>query len=124
MSEISRDEVLSMEQRKHTRNRVDYAASFSGDGIKGYGLIFDLSSTGCRARTNITVSKGEFVGVLIDVTRYTTPLQVALAVTRWSHGQEFGLEFTRMEPNHQQQLRELIQATEAAMALPQETETQ
>jgi hypothetical protein len=124
MSEISREEALSMEQRKHTRYRVDYAASFSGDGIKGYGLIFDLSSAGCRARTNITVSKGEFVEVLIDVTRYTTPLQVALAVARWSHGQEIGLEFTRMEPNHQQQLRELIQATEAAMALPQDTETQ
>jgi hypothetical protein len=113
-----------MEQRKHTRYRVDYAASFSGDGIKGYGLIFDLSSAGCRARTNITVSKGEFVEMHIDVTRYTTPLQVALAATRWSHGQEFGLEFTRMEPNHQQQLRELIQATETPMALPQDTETQ
>ena len=113
-----------MEQRKHTRYRVDYAASFSRNGITGYGLIFDLSSAGCHARTNITVSKGEFVGALIDVTRYTTPLQVALAVVRWSHGQEFGLEFTRMEPNHQQQLRELIQATEAAMALPQDTETE
>jgi hypothetical protein len=124
MSEISREEALSMEQRKHTRYRVDYAASFSGEGIKGYGLIFDLSSAGCRARTNITVSKGEFVGVRIDVTQYMTPLQVALAGARWSHGQEFGLEFTRMEPNHQQQLRELIQATETPMALPQDTETQ
>ena len=112
-----------MEQRKHTRYHVNYAASISGDGIKGYGLIFDLSSAGCRARTNITVSNGEFVGVRIDVTRYMTPLQVALAVARWSHGQEFGLEFTRMEPNHEQQLRELIQATETPMALPQDTET-
>ena len=55
--------------------------------------------------------------MLIDVPRYEPPLQVALAVVRWSHGQEFGLGFIRMELNHQQRLRELIQATEAAEAL-------
>lgn len=113
-----------MEQRKYIRYQVEYAGSFSGDGITGQCVILDLSSAGCRARSTITVGKGEFLGVLIDVPRYETPLQVTLAVVRWSHGQEFGLEFIRMEPNHQQRLRELIQATDAAMAQPQDTETQ
>lgn len=106
-----------MEQRKHGRYPVEYSGSFSGDGISATGVIFDLSSAGCRARSEVTVGKGEFVGVLIDAPRYETPQQVALAVVHWSHDQECGMEFIKMAPNDQQRLRDLIRATESARAL-------
>lgn len=109
-----------MEQRKHVRYRVEYSASFSGDKISGQGLIVDLSSVGCKVSSTIAVGKGDFVGVLIDVPRYETPLHVNLAVVRWSHGQQFGLEFIQMEPHEQQRLRELIRQTELADGLQHE----
>lgn len=104
-----------MEQRKHTRYRVEYAGSFSGDKISAQGVVLDLSSVGCRARSPVAVEKSDFIGVLIDVPRYPTPLQVALAVVRWSQGHEFGMEFIRMAPEYQQQLHELIRETEAGL---------
>jgi hypothetical protein len=113
-----------VEQRKYTRYPVEYAASFSGDGITGAGVILDISSAGGRARSEIAIGKGEFMGVLIDVPRYRTPLQVALAVVRWSNGQEFGMEFIKMTPDEQLRLRELIRQTEAARALRQSSESQ
>jgi hypothetical protein len=109
-----------MEQRKHARYQVEYAGSFSGDTISAQRVILDLSAVGCKARSTVVVEKGDFVEVLIDVPRYATPLQVALAVVRWSNGQEFGLEFIQMEPDNQQRLRELIRATEAARAIQKE----
>jgi hypothetical protein len=112
-----------VEQRKYPRYPVEYAASFSGDTISAQGVILDLSSVGYKARSTVAIEKGAFVGVLIDVPRYATPLQVALAVIRWSNGHEFGLEFIQMEPDNQQRPRELIRATEAAMALRRNTKT-
>lgn len=103
-----------MEQRKYARYPVEYTGAFSGDKISAQGVILDLSSVGCKARSSVVVEKGDFMGVLIDVPQDATPLQVALAVVRWSHGQDFGLEFIRMEPNYQERLRELIQQTAAA----------
>jgi hypothetical protein len=102
-----------MEQRKHARYHVEYAGSFSGERIRANGVILDLSKEGCRARSGVTVGKGEFCGVLIDVPRDETPLHVDLAVVRWAQGQEFGMEFIRMTTDYQQRLRELIRTTEA-----------
>jgi hypothetical protein len=112
-----------MEQRKHARVRVEYVISFSGDRIRGEGVVLDLSVAGCRARSPVAVDEGEFFGVLMDVPRYETPLYVELAVVRWAHGQEFGMEFIRMEPSDQK-LHELIRQIEAARAPRQDLKSQ
>jgi hypothetical protein len=55
--------------------------------------------------------------VLIDVPRYKGPLQVSVAIVRWSRGSEFGMEFLQMGEDHQQQLHKLIRESEADVAL-------
>jgi hypothetical protein len=47
---------------------------------------------------------------------------VDLAVVRWAHGQEFGMEFITMNPDDQRRLRELIRQTEAGRTLRRDTE--
>lgn len=103
-----------MEHRKYDRYPVEYVGSFSGDSLSAQGIILDLSVIGCRARSAFAVKKDDYLGVLIDVPRYEHPLHVPLAVVRWSNGQEFGMEFIRMEPDDQRRLRELIGAIKAA----------
>ena len=103
-----------MNSRKHTRYRVEYIGLFSGERTSAQGVILDLSSAGCRARSEDTFNIGELLGVLIDVPRYKHPLYVTFAVVRWSNGREFGMEFTQMEPGDQQRLRQLIEQTKAA----------
>ena len=105
-----------MEQRKYDRVQVEYVGSFSGERISMQGVILDLSSAGCRARSPVVVNKGEFFGVLVDVPRYENPLYVDLAVVRWAHDEQFGMEFIRMAPEGQQRLCELIGMIEAARA--------
>jgi PilZ domain len=99
-----------METRKYGRYRVEYSGSFLGDGITASGVILNLSEAGCRAHSAVTLIKGKCYRVLIDVPRYKTPLHVARALVRWSHGEDFGMQFIHIEPDHQQRLRELIRA--------------
>jgi hypothetical protein len=103
--------------RKSCRYTVEYGGSFAGEEMTAQGVILDLSSEGCRARTALTFTKGEYLRVLIDVPRYEKPLHVPLAVIRWANGNDFGVEFIQMEPGDQHRLRELIRVTAAATAL-------
>jgi PilZ domain len=97
-----------LEQRKHARLGTEYRASFSGERIRAQGVVLDLSVAGCRIRSAVEFTEGEYFGVVIDVPRYVNPLDVPLAVVRWSNGQECGMEFVQMEPDDQRRLRELI----------------
>jgi hypothetical protein len=109
-----------MEQRKYARYPVGYVGAFSGERVSAPGVIVDLSTAGCRARSATEFNKGEYVETCINVPRFEHPLHVPLAVIRWSNGQEFGMEFIQMAPNDQQRLRDLIRATESARALQTE----
>ena len=120
---ISPKKAPPMERRKHTRYRVEYAGLFSGEKISAPGVILDLSTAGCRARSATGFNNGEFLVVLINVPRYEHPLHVPRAVVRWWHGQDFGMECIQVDPDDQQRLRELIRPIEAARALRQDTET-
>lgn len=102
-----------MEQRKHYRAHVEYAASFSGPSLRGQGIILNLSVVGCRARSSFVVNKNDALGVLINVPRFQHPLYISHAIVRWSHEQEFGVEFIQMELVDQQRLCDLIRALKA-----------
>jgi PilZ domain len=102
-----------MEQRRYERVRVEYSASFSGSSYRAQGTVFNLSITGCRARSWFDVKEGESLGVLIHVPTYEQPLYVARAEVRWTDGQEFGMEFINMELEDRHRLCETILAIEA-----------
>ena len=112
MPEISHENGPLRERRQHPRYRVDYVGSFSGKNIGAHGAILDLSLAGGLARSGVEFNRDDLLWVLIAVPGFAKALRVPLAVVRWSHGQEFGMEFLQMEPDDQQQLRDLIRQTE------------
>ena len=97
-------------QCRHARLGTEYLALFSGERIRaqGQGVVLDLSLAVCRIRSPVELTTGEYFGVVIAVPGYVNPLDVPLAVVRWSKGQECGMEFIQMEPDNQRRLRELI----------------
>ena len=109
----SKTRLSSMEQldqRRHARLGTEYLALFSGEKIRaqGQGVVLDLSVAGCRIRSPVEFTTGEYFGVVIAVSGYVIPLDVPLAVVRWSKGQECGMEFIQMEPDDRRRLRQLI----------------
>ena len=94
-----------MDNRKHERLPVQYAASFSGESFHASGDLVDLSTNGCRVRSAGIFNKSERVTVQIYVPRYEEFLSVPTAAVRWSDGLDIGLEFVQMDAKHEPRLR-------------------
>lgn len=103
-----------MESRKYARFQVELECSFSGEDITGDGQVVDVSMGGCKVRSDATVPTGSYLELRIYVPNEDSPLKIDLAVARWSIGRECGLEFIRMHPEQQEQLRRLVQNLEVA----------
>lgn len=108
--------MIPLDRRKHVRYPVECVGAFSGEKISAPGIILNLSFGGCRSHSTTEFITGEMLEVRIHVPRDQAPLHVDLAVVRWSQGQEFGMEFIQMAPAYNQQLRDVIRATEANRA--------
>ena len=56
--------------------------------------------------------RGNYFALRVLLPDQAVPMQVDLAVVRWSSGREFGLEFLRMQPEEQTRLRRFISMLE------------
>ena len=103
-----RQKAVSRERRQHARYRVDLAATFSNDHTCGFGVITDVSARGCRVESKVPIAPGNVGQLLIDLPDCPAPLKVSQALVRWVRGQEYGLEFIRLEPADEGWLNRLI----------------
>ena len=106
------------DQRQHSRHCIQLPVRFSGDEFSAEGVVLDLSMGGCMVRSDVIVVAGYFLGMLIGLPGRDVPLAIGLATVRWSATDGFGVEFIRMEPEHQALLRKLIQKIEQTVRLP------
>jgi hypothetical protein len=106
------------DKRLYSRHCLELPVCFSGDEISDRGLVRDLSVGGCRVRSQAIVVPGDFLGMLISLPGRDAPLAISLATVRWSIGQEFGVEFIRMEPDQQTLLHRLIHKLEQGWERP------
>jgi hypothetical protein len=103
-----------VEQRKYARFPVSFPTSF-GDGVSMQtGTVVDISPEGCRIRCADATPGKPYFEVEIWLDGPADRLVVELAVMRWARGGEFGVEFIRMEPDHQARLRTVIRSCEEA----------
>jgi hypothetical protein len=104
------------EKRKYPRFCVAFPVLF-GDGVFAQtGMVVDISHEGCRIRSTDGVPGVKYFHVEIQLEEPAERLTVDLAVMRWSRPEEFGIEFIRMAPESQVQLRRIIQNCEEATA--------
>jgi hypothetical protein len=84
-------------QLEFRRQYPRFLASVSGKLVKRdrlYAVKFlDISRKGCRISSNIDVSPGERVHLVICWPRDTSPLLILGAVIRWSSREGIGVEF-------------------------------
>lgn len=97
-----------MEQRRERRVQVQYPISFEGNQGVGKGKLFNLSLRGCAIESGIHVQVGTTVTLRVYIPTHKEPIQVGRAGVTWSAGQDFGVEFTDMDPKEQERLQKLI----------------
>ena len=98
-----------MDLRQSPRSAVGMYVSFKGEGIDQKGKLFNLSLSGC----GISSPKAPLVGhfVQLRLTLGDRPVEVEVAVVRWSLDGKFGVEFISVKPEFQAQLRQFMKTT-------------
>jgi len=108
-----------MEKRKDPRFPVEWPLSFShspisfrGIQINGSGKADNISAGGCKVESDTTVDTGTFLEMRIQILDEGSPVEIDLAVVRWSRNEAFGLEFINMRPEEQERLQQYVKALE------------
>ena len=106
----------TIDQRKSPRVSVSLPVYFGNGVIAQSGTVVDISLEGCRIRCPDTAPEVKYFQVAIRLDEPQETLTVDLAVRRWSRNGELGVEFIRMESDHQARLRNTILSSEGVRA--------
>ena len=102
-----------MRLRSSPRKYVRYSASVQTDTGAGQGILFDLSATGCRMQSNVTLTPGSYLALHIETPDTESPLAVEVSVVRWIKDNQFGIEFLRYALGNRERVTDLVEGCEA-----------
>ncbi len=109
---------IRKEQRRHPRYRIELTATFVNDRTSGFVRIGNISARGCRVESRITVTRGDFGQLLIELPGCSAPLKVSYALVRWATGNECGMEFIRLDQEEQGLLSRFIGQLDVGAVIP------
>jgi len=82
----------SIQRRQHDRYAVAFPINFSKEAV-GHGQAMDLSVLGCAVDADQPVATQVYLELELSLPDSDAPLEIDLAIVRWSHEQKFGVEF-------------------------------
>jgi len=87
-----------MKARYRERVPLKCPVTFTTGSQTGEGSVLDVTSPGCLIQSaGIAVPKGQPLQLKISLPGHKVPLMVTLGVVRWSAGNQFGVEFIKMD---------------------------
>jgi hypothetical protein len=103
-------EGTAMQPRCHPRINVEYSAGIQSDTGESTGVLLDLSATGCRLQSDMSVEAGTYLALQVDLPQHRMPLAVDVSIVRWCKDGQFGVEFLRYGLGMRERLTNLVQA--------------
>ncbi|MCP9442537.1 MAG: PilZ domain-containing protein [Nitrospira sp.] len=97
-----------MEPRSNLRVPVDYEASFTSDGVKGTGLLRNLTIGGSEIESDVPLAVGTSLCLRIKTSGARPPIVIALGIVRWKQDNRYGVEFIRFEGAAKRQLEDML----------------
>jgi PilZ domain len=94
--------------RKARRVELRSLLSFSAGEVEGEAIITNISTSGCRAESDINMAEGLTLQVMIQLPNQSPPIKVERAAVRWVSDNAFGLNFILIFPSERARLHTLI----------------
>lgn len=94
--------------RKARRVGLHCTLKFYSGEIEGDGTITNISTSGCRAESDVNMAEGLEVQLLIHLPNQSPPVTVERASVRWVSGNAFGLSFVLCFPSERARLHTFI----------------
>jgi hypothetical protein len=95
--------------RKARRVQLRCIVRFSSGEIEGEGTITNISTSGCRAESDINMAEGLDVQIIIFLSDQSPPMNVERASVRWVSGDAFGLSFILFFPSERARLHTFLE---------------
>jgi hypothetical protein len=95
--------------RKARRVELRCTVRFYSGEIEGDGTITNISTSGCRAESDINMAGGLDVQILIHLPDQSPPVKVERASVRWVSDNAFGLSFMLFFPSERARLHTFIE---------------
>ena len=95
--------------RKARRVELHCTLGFSSGEVEGDATITNISTSGCRAESDVNVAEGLDIQVLIQLPNQSPPVKIERASVRWVSGNAFGLNFILFFPSERARLRTFIE---------------
>jgi len=95
--------------RKARRVELSCTLGFSSGEIEGEATITNISTSGCRAESDVNMAEGLDFQILIQLPGQSPPVKVERASVRWVSGNAFGLNFILFFPSERARLRTFLE---------------
>jgi hypothetical protein len=95
--------------RKARRVELRCTLGFSSGEVEGDATITNISTSGCRAESDVNVAEGLDIQVIIQLPNQSPPVKIERASVRWVSGNAFGLNFILFFPSERARLRTFIE---------------
>jgi hypothetical protein len=97
-----------IEKRQQPRFTSQFRSTISGGQGEGQGRTLDLSTGGGMIETDLPVGVGTSIECRIYVPGLDWPLRIDEAQVRWVKGNTFGIQFTKIQPDEEIKLKQVI----------------
>lgn len=87
------EHVSHVEQRRQPRLETNLPVTFSGEQVRGAGVVLNLSEQGCLIESDVQPAQGSYLHLTLTLPDQRPPLRVECASVRWVAGRRFGLRF-------------------------------
>lgn len=94
--------------REHRRVLIVVPVLIFGELFHAKGYTANLSTGGCVIAAAHAPEKGQHLHLLLQVPKPGTPINIQLAIVRWSTLGLFGVEFIRLSTTHQKGLQHYL----------------
>ena len=95
--------------RKARRVELRCILGFSSGEVEGDATITNISTSGCRAESDINMAEGLDVQIMIQLPNQSSTVKVERAAVRWVSGNAFGLNFILFFPSERSRLHAFIE---------------
>ena len=102
-----------MQLRCSPRICVRYPTSIQTDDGASEGILFDLSASGCRMQSNVTLTPGNYLALHIEIHDAESTLAVEVSIVRWHKDNQFGIEFLRYTEGDRERISGLVEGGKA-----------
>ena len=95
--------------RKARRVELRCVLGFASGEIEGDATITNISTSGCRAESDVNMAEELDVQLTIHLPDQSPPVKVERASVRWVSGRAFGLSFILFFPSERARIRTFIE---------------